>query len=480
MLSEQFDIIEATNGEEAAAILHQQESEISLMLLDIVMPVMDGFELLTLMNKNGWIKSIPVIMISAESVPAYVDRAYDLGVMEFITRPFDERTVQHRVVSSIMLTAKQKELSSMVTQQMYEKEKTNRLMIEILSNLVEFRNGESGLHVVHIQTLTELVLDKLLTITDRYPITKKDRSLISTAAALHDIGKIAIPYKILNKPGKLTNEEFAIMKTHAAEGARILNNIVARDNEPLIQYAYQICRWHHERYDGHGYPDGLKGDEIPIAAQVVALGDVYDALTSERVYKKAYSHETAVEMILNGECGCFNPLLLECLRQISDQLAQEMKNANRVHSSEQSIMKSVDEMVTANELNSSERTLRLLEREQAKFRFLSERSQDILFEYSVTPEMITFSEQSAHDLGLAPVIVNPREKGLTLFAPEDLDDLLSALEHTSPAQPDVDKRYRLTLPGGQRWCCVTARSLWENNNGLHYEGAIGKILDTCE
>jgi hypothetical protein len=157
-----------------------------------------------------------------------------------------------------------------------------------------------------------------------------------------------------------------------------------------------------------------------------------------------------------------------------------MKNANRVHSSEQSIMKSVDEMVTANELNSSERTLRLLEREQAKFRFLSERSQDILFEYSVTPEMITFSEQSAHDLGLAPVIVNPREKGLTLFAPEDLDDLLSALEHTSPAQPDVDKRYRLTLPGGQRWCCVTARSLWENNNGLHYEGAIGKILDTCE
>ncbi len=246
MLSDEYEILEAEHGMEAAAILHDQEQEIALMLLDIVMPVMDGFETLAAMNKNGWIKSIPVIMISAETVPTYVDRAYDLGVKDYISRPFDERTVRRRVVNTLILFAKQKELEHMVTEQIMEKEKGNKLMIEILSNIVEFRNGESGLHVLHIRILTELFLRSLLEKTDKYDISSRDIPVVCNASALHDIGKIVIPESILNKPGRLTNEEFAIMKTHSAEGAKILEGIPMRGDMPLLRIAYQICRWHHE------------------------------------------------------------------------------------------------------------------------------------------------------------------------------------------------------------------------------------------
>ena len=345
MLSDEYEILEAEHGMEACAILHNQEQEIALMLLDIVMPVMDGFETLAAMNKNGWIKSIPVIMISAETVPTYVDRAYDLGVKDYISRPFDERTVRRRVVNTLILFAKQKELEHMVTEQIMEKEKGNKLMIEILSNIVEFRNGESGLHVLHIRILTELFLRSLLEKTDKYDISSRDIPVVCNASALHDIGKIVIPESILNKPGRLTNEEFAIMKTHSAEGAKILQGIPMREDMPLLRIAYQICRWHHERYDGRGYPDGLKGDEIPIVAQVVALADVYDALTSKRAYKDAFSHEKAVNMILNGECGTFNPLLLECLKDIEGTLEQEFKELSESRDSQEEIMDTVEQML---------------------------------------------------------------------------------------------------------------------------------------
>ena len=328
MLSNEYEIIEAENGLEASAILHEQEQEISLMLLDIMMPVMDGFETLEVMNKNDWIKDIPVIMISAETVPAYIDRAYELGVQDYINRPFDEQTVRRRVVNTILLFSKQKELTHMVTNQIMEKENDNKLMIEILSNIVEFRNGESGLHVLHIRTLTEFFL-KWLIEQGEYGLSQEDIYLICNASALHDIGKISIPTEVLNKPGRFTDEEYEIMKGHALEGARLLQDIPLRENEPLIQMGYQICRWHHERYDGRGYPDRLKGDEIPIAAQVVALADVYDALTSKRVYKAAYSHEKAVEMILNGECGVFNPVLMNCLRETSADLKEELARSEK-------------------------------------------------------------------------------------------------------------------------------------------------------
>ena len=483
MLSNEFDIIEAENGMEAAAILHNQEHEISLMLLDIVMPIMDGFEMLTVMNKNGWIKSVPVIMISAETVPSYMDKAYDLGVLDYISRPFDERVVQRRVTSTIMLAAKQKELAHMVTEQLYEKEKDNRLMIEILSNIVEFRNGESGLHVLHIHTLTELLLKKLIEKTDKYNISKKDIPLICNASALHDIGKIAVPGEILNKPGKLTKEEFEIMKTHSAAGAKMLSCIPLRENEPLIQVGYQICRWHHERYDGKGYPDGLKGEEIPIAAQVVALADVYDALTSKRVYKDAFSHEVAVNMILNGECGIFNPILMECLTEISETLKKELNETSVGSHFEKDLMGTIEQqMMDMKELNVSERTIHLLEHERMKYQFFANTSKEIQFEYTTTPEMLMLSQWGADYLRLPEMILNPKESafGNQIFFKDDFEQLLNKLKNTTPENSIIKETYLLNINGSQRWSEVVAKSMWTNGQPPKYEGAIGKIVDIHE
>ena len=321
---ENYTFLEAENGQQAVELL-DCHPEVDLLLLDITMPEIYGFGVLEAMNQYHWIEETPVIMISAEDSYTFVERAYDLGASDYITRPFDARVVCRRVSNTLMLYAKQKRLVQMVAEQVYEKEKVSNTMISILSHIVEFRNNESGLHVVHIRTITELLLRRLRKKMDRYPLTEADISLISTASALHDIGKINIPEQILNKPGRLTKEEFEIIKTHSAVGEHMLRQIPFNQNEPLVKVASEICRWHHERWDGRGYPDGLKGDEIPISAQVVSLADVYDALTSERCYKAAFDHETALNMIVNGECGAFNPLLLECLMDGADQIKQAMQ-----------------------------------------------------------------------------------------------------------------------------------------------------------
>ena len=329
MLQDDFRILEAENGEEALKMLKQYDTGISLMLLDIVMPVMNGFEVLAAMAREHWMDDIPVIMISSEGSEEYIRRAYEMGIVDYIRRPFDAKIVYQRVFNTIKLYAKQRRLISLVADQIYEKEKNNRMMVGILSQIVEFRNGESGPHVLHIQTLTRLLLERLVQKTGQYGLSWSEQYMISMASALHDIGKIGIDEKILNKPGKLTKEEFDIMKTHTLIGATMLENLKMYQGEILLEVAYQICRWHHERYDGKGYPDGLVGEEIPISAQVVSLADVYDALISDRVYKKAYSHEQAVKMILNGECGVFNPLLLECLTDIQYHL-KEVVNSDFV------------------------------------------------------------------------------------------------------------------------------------------------------
>lgn len=482
MLSSEYDILEAENGMEATAIMHSSESEIALVLLDIVMPVMDGFETLEVMNKNGWIKSIPVIMITAEMLPEYIDKAFDLGVQDFINRPFDERIVRRRVVNTLMLFAKQKELLHLAANQILEKEQGNQVMIEILSNIVEFRNGESGLHVLHIRTFTELILRQLLTKTDRYAINKRDIPLICNASALHDIGKIGIPESILNKPGSLTDEEYELMKTHSMEGAKILQNIPMRENDPLIKYAYQICRWHHERYDGKGYPDGLKGDEIPIVAQVVALADVYDALTSRRVYKKAYAHEKSLEMIFGGMCGEFNPLLLTCLKEIADSLKLELNGLSSKHEIQKEVQTVVEQIMEKNDLDISDRSLRLLETERMKYQFFAGLSHEIQFEYTEVPEMIELSEWGANYLSLPEVILNPREHkfGTEIFKTENFEHLLDKLKKTTPENPVVEEVYLLCIHGVERWGKVIARSMWRDEEKREYSGAIGKIVDFHE
>ena len=377
ILSEEYDIIEADSGDTCIDMLRKYETGISLVLLDIVMPGMDGFGVLNYMNRHHYLEDIPVIMISSEDSAEIVRRAYEMGVSDYINRPFDAGVVHRRVYNTIKLYAKQRRLITLITNQVYEKEKNNRMMVGILSQIVEFRNGESGSHVLNINIFTGMLLESLVQKTDKYNITWSERLLITTASALHDIGKIGIDDKILNKPGRLTDEEFKIMQNHTIIGASILENMGSYQDEELMKVAYQICRWHHERYDGKGYPDGLKGDEIPISAQVVSLADVYDALVSERVYKKAYSHEKAIEMIINGECGCFNPILLECLLDIQDRIKRKMKTSTPEN----------------NPFKKREKKAELKEFENAKEDFMDVVSKNMEKEYSnfENDELVDFS-----------------------------------------------------------------------------------------
>ena len=480
--SVEYDIMEASNGMEAVSLLNQYHADLSLILLDIVMPEMDGFEVLAIMNRNGWIQSIPVITISAETSSSYIEHAYDLGAADYISRPFDEKTVLRRVSNMLMLYTKQKILEGMVTEQIIDKEKNNFLMVEILSNIVEFRNGESGLHVLHIRVITEMLLKKLVEKTDRIQLSLSDIALIVNASALHDIGKISIPEEILNKPGRLTPEEFEIMKTHAAIGAQILKNAPNRQTEKLIQVAHDICRWHHERYDGKGYPDGLKGDEIPIAAQVVSVADVYDALTSERVYKSAYSHEKAMEMILNGECGAFNPLLLDCLVEVGDRILKELDLHSLDGMSDIEMEGIASELKSHNELRASNRTLMLLEQERIKYRFFASMSQEVQFEYNIHSDLLEISEWGAKYLRIPELIAHPEQNDelARVFDRRDFADLKKKLRATTPGEPVFSGSYQVIIDGKARWFKVVARTIWDSDEDTLYSGTIGKFIDIHE
>lgn len=482
MLGKEYEILEAVNGEEAIAMLHQYEGGISLIMLDIMMPVMDGFEVLAFMNKNHWIEEVPVIMISSEDSAEYVEKAYELGVTDYINKPYNALIVYRRVRNTIMLYARQRKLAGMVRDQIYEKEKNESLMINILSHIVEFRNGESGLHVLHINTITGLLLDRLVQKTDKYNLSWTDRSLITTASALHDIGKIGIDDKILNKPGRLTAEEFEIMKTHSMIGASMLENLEQYKDEPLVKFAYQICRWHHERYDGKGYPDGLKGEEIPISAQVVSMADVYDALTSERVYKKAFSHEKAMEMILAGECGTFNPLLLECLEELQDEIQEQLKEKSPGEMNKRQTQHIAEEVLQTQEISASERTRRLLEYERMKYHFFVSMSKEMRFEYSVSPAMLTFTRWASRTLGVKEINLTPddNEELMTVIGRENMKRFDQLMRKTSVDKPIIETDVEMNISGKMHTYRVIARVVWSEDEVPEYMGCIGKIIDIYE
>lgn len=325
MLKDEYCILEADNGRTALDMVDRYGDELSLVLLDIVMPGISGFEVLADLSRRSGIDNLPFIMISSEDSDDMVLRAYELGASDYISRPFDSRVVRRRVSNTIRLYAKQRRLTSLLSQQYNERVKNSRMLINIMAGVMELRNGESGRHVTNIEKLTELLLGCLVQRSDTISLDNEERSTIALASALHDIGKMAIDDAILNKPGRLTSEEFEIMKTHTTIGADMLLELGCHHvGNALMEYAYQIARWHHERWDGKGYPDGLKGDDIPIAAQVVSVADVYDALTSVRVYKDAIPHKEAIQMILDGKCGEFNPLLLDCLLEVQDRIAETL------------------------------------------------------------------------------------------------------------------------------------------------------------
>lgn len=325
MLGGQFDMAEAASGEDALRFLEQNATGISIVLLDIYMPGIDGFAVLEAMNQRHLLEEIPVIMISSEDKVDTVRRAFDLGASDYISRPFDAKIVYQRVTNTIRLYAKQRRLSAMAAEQAYARERNSQMMIGILSQVVEKRNGESRAHVQRISELTDLLLARLARRTDRYQLTQEARRTISTAAALHDIGKMEICDSLLNKAGSLTAEEMRIVQSHTLLGAKMLEGLEAYREEGFVRVAYQICRWHHERYDGSGYPDHKKGEEIPIAAQVVGLADVYERLVSKPVDGKARTHREAMQMILSGECGAFNPLLLSCLQEADAEIQDAMQ-----------------------------------------------------------------------------------------------------------------------------------------------------------
>ena len=476
ILGDGYDYLKAEDGA-AAVELMRQRTDISLLLLDLMMPGMDGFDVLRVMKYHTWLDEIPVIVISAAEDTANIERAYDLGVADYIRRPFERIMILRRVKNILMLYAKQKRLTRLVTDQVYEKEHNSVLMISILSHVVEFRNSESGLHVLHIRTLTDLLLHQLVQKTDRYQLDESDIALISTASALHDIGKINIPESILNKPGRLTKEEFEVMKTHTTIGSEILEKLPFQQESDLVKTAYAICRWHHERWDGRGYPDGLKGEQIPIAAQVVSLADVYDALTSERCYKKAFDHDTAVKMILNGECGQFNPLLLECLTECGAQLHAELSIAsdtgNQLHrlADAQHIS---DALLRENALPGQNHIVQSLSRMQQKGRFFNQSVRCIQFDYDEPTGHLSFSAWAAEHMGVPKDLHLPDEVEETGFALADIARIQKALRATSAEHPYTELSMLLSVDGELRWHHVRLCSLWSDDSVPAYIGAAGQ------
>lgn len=466
LLNDEYDIVEARDGDEAIQILEKKAKEITLVLLDMVMPKRDGLEVLKVMNQEGWIKGTPVIMVSAEKSCAQVEKAFSLGVTDFIYRPFDQMIVKNRVRNTIKLYIKQMKLSELVTNKIYEKTRNSDMLISILSHIVEFRNGESGQHVLHIKKLTDILLRALHKHTQKYHITDEEINSIATASAMHDIGKITIPNEILNKPGRLTPEEFEIMKQHSINGAKMLDGMQFFKNEPLMKFTYEICRWHHERWDGRGYPDGLKGNEIPIAAQVVSIADVYDALTSERCYKKAFSHEKALEMIRNNECGVFNPLLLECLNDVADRLPAEM-NENRISRLNETDFSKIARSLFESSGDATENIIiQQYLNEHRKSLFFESFQKGIVFEYTYDPSVLTISSKGAKALGFPQTMIEPEKSNRfwDIIGRDNWDAFSKLMYNPQLSNDSFVFECKINVKGKKRLCKISVQQSWNRLN----------------
>ncbi|MDL2300733.1 diguanylate cyclase [Lachnospiraceae bacterium OttesenSCG-928-D06] len=483
MLEDDYRIMEAADGLEAIGVMESKTTQIACILLDVRMPNMDGFEVLTRMKRDRLLEQIPVIMISNDDSAKSVEKSYSLGAADYINRPFNNYIVKKRVENTIFLYQKTKTLTELVAEQVAEKEKNNANMITVLSAIVEFRNGESGTHTLKIRIITEILLECIMRKYPEYELNYSTIADMSNAAALHDIGKITIPEEILNKPGKFTDEEFAVMKTHSAVGADMLDkmhDLVKYNN--MFEYARQICRWHHERWDGRGYPDGLVAEQIPLCAQVVALADVYDALTSERVYKPPFTHDNALNMIYNGECGQFNPQLLDALREVSGTL-QEKIQQNSQHQDKLFDTQEISNEILVKKDVVSERTISLIEEERTKYQFLAALSNEIIIDYDVLTDIITFSEKGYTELGLPLTIEKFSENmdRIGLISVEEVKELFDKVAATTSVMPVIRAQYEIILKNGESaWFEVILRSMWSRDIVPQIKTVIGKILNINE
>lgn len=327
IFKDEYNIVEASDGEQAIKIINS-DCCISAVLLDLFMPGINGLGVLKEMNKNGMINNVPVFLITASESEKMLLEGYHLGAVDVIQKPFMAPFLRCRINHVIELYSHRNELEKIIEKQVKQLNQVNQSMIETLATVIEFRSCESGEHVKRICGLTGILMQKVSDMYPEYHLSKSEIDKIISSSILHDVGKISVPDSILNKPGRLTNEEFEIMKQHTVKGCEILQSMPEIIDKDIYNYSYDICRHHHERWDGRGYPDGLSGDEISIWAQVVSVVDVYDALTSDRVYKKAFSHEKAVEMIKNGECGAFNPKVLNAFEASLDKIVKRKKDEN--------------------------------------------------------------------------------------------------------------------------------------------------------
>lgn len=474
ILGENYTYKYADNGVQLIDYLNSGDKA-DIIILDINMPVMDGFDVLKIMNERHWIEEIPVVVISAENDYDFLQKAYSLGATDYISRPFSAITVKFRVKNTLMLYSKQRQLVQLVEQQVLEHEEINNVMINIFSHTLEMRNNETGRHMLNIRDISNLILFRLSEITDRYNLSKKTIFTISTLSALHDIGKITIPRLILNKPGKLTDEEYKIMKSHSENGDEIIRTSAVKQTNYVVKIAREICRWHHERWDGNGYPDGLSGDDIPISAQVVSLADVYDALTSDRCYKKPYSHEQAVNMIMTGQCGAFNPLLLECLNDISPELKHLPENSSDKYDYEYEAQMLTLEMLESSELPFDDRTERLYENEKAKKEFFSEILGGIQFEYDCFSKKVTFNNRYEKENQTKTIFVSEGED-INLLSKKDWNTLVGNLRKTTCDNPKVKMNVLIPVNGEFRWHRIDARTIWSKRSD-EYIGVIGQFTD---
>ena len=445
---------------------------IDLMLLDIYMPQMNGFEVLEIMKRSQCISETPIIMISSEESVDMIRKAYELGITDYITRPFDSVIVKKRVQNTLELYANQKHLVDVVFTQVYEKEENNNIMIQILSNVLGSRNSESREHILHINTATEMMLRKLVKVTDAYPLTEVDISLITTASSLHDIGKVLIPEEILNKPGRLTDEEFKIMKTHSELGATMIKNMDFPQDHPLIHIAWEINRWHHERWNGKGYPDGLKGEEIPISAQVVSIVDVYDALTSERCYKKAFDHDTAIQMILDGQCGQFNPILLKCLKELSlsfSKLISKGKDDNNYYHEAQRLS---NEILSDKSLPNQNYSQALFKVMQEKIDFFKSNSGRNSIDYNAISGQLIILK------GKQQILCQKDNQNFNLFkkfgvSEEDVQYIHRLLHQTSVQNKEISVQINTKVENNSQMYKLKLHTLWSPLKKDRYIGIVG-------
>ncbi len=351
LLASDYEISEAENGKEALAYIEKNQADIAAVLLDIVMPVMDGIEFLQEAGKRNYLEAFPILIVTSEKEIDKVEQCFEYGASDFIKKPVNTEFVKKRVDRLVALYQDRNKLKAQAnrqtsTLQMQYKmlqiqsnklKESNENIIRVLGTIVEYRNLEGGNHIARIEKYTEILGNQLMQDYPEYELTPEKVHVIVSASALHDVGKILIPDSILLKPGKLTNDEFEYMKSHSVRGYDIIDQIATSWGDEYIKYSKEITRWHHEKYDGKGYPDGLRGERIPISAQLVSLADCYDALTNDSVYRKAYSCEDAYMMIKNGECGVFSPKLLSVLTKVRDQfedVAKKLRDEYEAESAE--------------------------------------------------------------------------------------------------------------------------------------------------